>query len=203
MERGGLVPFAAPPPPGSPLICYGLKLGPCTLYNPHCATHFDRETRGPVMYALMRNWRRLRLNCRSVVQGSSVSGPQQQFPELSKERGAQLGREEVGEQAKGRQGHEKPERARARVQRGQPASGTQRRRGRTPSPARPHQPVSTGSPPTGPQKGPASNQQPGPARTPLAASAVTVLPIYHLSPPRRTSGEPPRPASHLCCAERA
>lgn len=94
-------------------------------------------TRGPVMDALMRNWRRLRFNCSSVVQASSVSGPQQQFPELSKERGAQHGREEVGEQAEGRQGHEKPERARARVQRGQPASGAQRRRGRAPNPARP------------------------------------------------------------------
>ena len=102
----------------------------------------------------MRNWRRLRLNCRSVVQASSVSGPQQQFPELSKERGAQLGREEVGEQAKGRQGHEKPERARARVQRGQPASGAQRRRGRTPNPARPHGPSPPGARPLDPKRDP-------------------------------------------------
>ena len=106
--------------------------------------------------------RRLRLNCCSVVPASSVSGPQQQFLELSKERGAQHGREEVGEQAKGREGHEKPERARARVQRGQPASGAQWRWGRTPNPARPHGPPPPGTRPLDPKRDPPPTSRPVP-----------------------------------------
>ena len=46
-RRGGEgrpLAFRGPAWPASPLNCYGPKLGPCRLYNPHCATHFDRKS---------------------------------------------------------------------------------------------------------------------------------------------------------------
>lgn len=122
--------------------------------------------------------RKLRPFSGSADQASSISGPRQQLPEPSQERSAQRVGEKVDEQAERCERYEQPERARARVQWGQPAGGAQRgwgaQRGRSaggPAPLPGHQTPPT-SPPDPPRPVPAFSAPGALPRSPPGSSPL-------------------------------